>query len=200
MLYVIEFRKVLTPKTLIVYIDESSINRHIKKNYSWSNKGSSVEALNSSYTGSTSIWMAIWSNGTWTAMLTDETINSEKFIKFIDHFECWLRLNSYFEEYNILLLLDNWSIHKTSKVKEKLLEANITVLYLSWYTPQWAPVEWCFAIMKNALRNRKSESMINLSLKKNYSVIHNCLRLITANTIKKIFSKMIKDIRIKTND
>ena len=36
-------------------------------------------------------------------MFTDETINSEKIIKFIDHLECWLRLNSYFEEYNILL-------------------------------------------------------------------------------------------------
>ena len=40
-------------------------------------------------------------------MLTDETINSENFIKFIDHLECWLRLNSYFEECNILLLMDN---------------------------------------------------------------------------------------------
>ena len=70
--------------------------------------------------------------------------------------------------------MDNRSINKTSKVK-KLLEANIIVLNLPWYIPQWASVEWCFTIMKNALRDWKCEGMINLSSKKNYSVIHNCL-------------------------
>ena len=133
-------------------------------------------------------------------MLTDEIINSENFIKFIDHFECWLRLNSYFEEYNILLLMDIWSIHKTSKVKENTIRGkyNSTVLTLIYSSMGTCRMMLCYH--ENALRNRKSEGIINLSLKKNYSVMHNCLRLITANTIKIIFSKMIKDIRIKTND
>ena len=46
----------LTPKTLTVNIDKSPINRQNQENYSWSNKGSSVEALNSSYSGSTKIF------------------------------------------------------------------------------------------------------------------------------------------------
>ena len=49
LLYIIESLKSLTPKTLIININESSINQHIKKKYIWSTKGWSNESLNSNF-------------------------------------------------------------------------------------------------------------------------------------------------------
>ena len=49
LLFAVEFWKRIKPETLIINIDESSINRHIQRNYSWSRKGFSWEAINSFY-------------------------------------------------------------------------------------------------------------------------------------------------------
>ena len=130
LLYIVEFLKSLTLKTLIINIDESFINRHIKKNYSWSIKRWPNESLNSNFSGSTSIRMAIYSNGTWTAALTNESIDSNKFLIFIEHLEYWLKDSNFYEKFDILLIMDNCAIHKTNQVKERLLKTNIRVLYL----------------------------------------------------------------------
>ena len=50
-LFKVEFLKQVTSDTLIINIDESSINRHIKPNCSWSFKGLISEVINSSYSG-----------------------------------------------------------------------------------------------------------------------------------------------------
>ena len=188
----------ITPNTLTINIDESSINRHIKKNYSWCLKGRSSEWLNSCYSGSTSIVMAVWSNGTWTAFITNTTINSEKFLMLIEHLEDWLKKSHYFELYDVLLIMDNWSIHKTTRAKNRLSAENIKVLFLPWYTPQWVPIESLFGIIKNKLISSKFEGVINLSQKKNYNIILDCMRSINSIVLKKLFAKMIKKTRINT--
>ena len=142
--------------------------------------------------------MAVWSNGTWTAFITNTTINSEKFLMFIEHLEYWLKKSHYFELYDVLLIMDNWSIHKTTHVKNRLSAANIKVLFLPWYTPQWAPIESWFGIMKNKLRSNKFEGVINLSQKKNYNIILDCMRSINPIISRKLFPKIIKEIRINT--
>ena len=142
--------------------------------------------------------MTVWSNETWTAFITNTTINSEKFLMFIEHLKDWLKKSHYFELYDVLLIMDNWSIHKTTRVKNRLSAANIKVLFLPWYIPQWAPIESWFGIMKKKLRSNKFEGVINLSQKKNYNIILDCVRSINSIVLKKFFAKMIKEIRINT--
>ena len=61
-LFSIKFWHIINSTTLIVNIDESSINRYIAINYSWSAKGRSSESKNTPFTGSINICLAIWSN------------------------------------------------------------------------------------------------------------------------------------------
>ena len=190
LLFIVEFYKILAQKTLIINVDESSINRHIKSNYSWSTKGNPAEWLNSPYTRSTSIYMAVCSNG---------TIDSVKFSTFIEHLENWLKENHYFEIYDILLIMENWSIHKTKAIKDKLANWNLNVLFLPCYTPQWAPIESCFGIIKYKLRKEKAIGITNSNQRKNYSLIYNWMKALRAETIKKLFADMLNQIKNKTS-
>ena len=51
-LFIVKSLQEVSIDYLIINIDETSINRHIKTNYSWSVKGISKEVLNSPFSGS----------------------------------------------------------------------------------------------------------------------------------------------------
>ena len=191
LLFIVNFCKAITANTLIVNIDEASINRHITKNYSWTIKGKQWEALNTPFTGSTSICMAICSNGSWICLLTNQTFNSNRFLVFFEYLEDWLKCNKYFNYEEILLIMDNCSIHKTEAIKNKINNKDIKLMYLPPYTPQWAPIEDCFALIKNKLRNSKIKNTINLSLKRNYNYIYDWIKWVTSSSVKKMYLKLL---------
>ena len=62
-LFAINFSKMILEKSLLINIDESSINRSVKNAYSWGVIGHPIECLNSALAGSASMIMAILSNG-----------------------------------------------------------------------------------------------------------------------------------------
>ena len=57
--FTIRFPQIIDRDTLIVNVDESSINRHMKSMYSWGIRGRPIEAQNSPFAGSFSLVTAI---------------------------------------------------------------------------------------------------------------------------------------------
>ena len=53
-LFAVKLSKEITSNTLLINIDETSINRFVKTNYSWGYKGKPIESRNASFTGSIS--------------------------------------------------------------------------------------------------------------------------------------------------
>lgn len=51
-----------------------------------------------------------------------------------------------------VLVMDNLSAHKTRAVREALAEAGVGVLYLPRYSPEYNPIELCWAVVKARLR------------------------------------------------
>ena len=64
-LFTIKFSRIISKVTLLINIDESSINRNIKSNCSWGFKGSPIETQNVAIERSVSMIMGIYSNGSW---------------------------------------------------------------------------------------------------------------------------------------
>lgn len=60
------------------------------------------------------------------------------------------------------LLMDNASIHKTKDVMRACADVGLTPLFLSPYSPFFAPVESCFHVLKHTLRRqwRGDEAML----------------------------------------
>ena len=74
-LFAVKFSKFISKDTLLINIDESSINRNTKLQYSWWFKGVPIESQNSLFVGSVRMVMAILSNSSWINFVINETIN-----------------------------------------------------------------------------------------------------------------------------
>ena len=189
-LFALKFAKIITNEMLVINIDESSINRGITANYSWGLKGVPVESKNSLFSDSISLVMAICSNGSWMSFLMEETINSVNFVWFIKIVHNWLISNSYFGYHEVLLLLDNWAFHKSITSTSILKTLGYTIAYLPAYSPDFAPIEMCFSILKRYLKESCKRENTKLSLRTNKIKIYNSLAKIKENTAKKLFGRL----------
>ena len=132
-LFVIKLSKEITVKTLLINIDESSINRLVKTNYSWDCKEDPIKWKISSFTGSISWILEICSNGSWLYILSNNTIDFISFIWFIKILNNWLKSNDNFEYYDIIML-DNWYKHKSQLSKNLFIKHTFKILYIPTYS------------------------------------------------------------------
>ena len=75
-LFSVKFTNTIDENHLVVNIDECSIGRKCRANYSWGIKGSNIECQNINSIGSINLVLAWCSNGCWFLMTTSENINS----------------------------------------------------------------------------------------------------------------------------
>ena len=125
----------------MINIDESSINRNAKNAYSRGVKGCSIKCQNSIIAGSASMIIAICSNGAWITLVTNETINSNKFAWFLKILADWLHSHNYFGNPHAMLLLDNCSIHKGSLTVIVLQSFSFKTLFIRVFSSYFPPVE-----------------------------------------------------------
>ena len=194
-LFAVKFSKQITKETLLINIDESSIDRSTKEKYSWGFKGTPIETKNVWFRGSVSMVMAICSNGSWINFVINETINSENFVWFLKIMNSWLESNNLFGYSRALIILDNWSIHKSSNTKSLLKKMKNLVFYIPPYTPDFSRVEMSFSLIKRLLyRICKSKPDI-LTLKENYAKIFDALVTVKSDSVRGMFGVYYKNIK-----
>ena len=105
--------KMIPKANLIINIDEASVSKNSKTHYAWLAKGQSGLIKNERIQGSLSFISAVATNGCAFNYVTKGTVNSSKFIKFLDHLKThviqWMKTNTN----KALLMLDNWSTHQS---------------------------------------------------------------------------------------
>ena len=89
-LFTVRFSQIFGSRTLIINVDESSINRNTKLNYAWSVRNDPKEYQNTPFKGSISLVFAIFSNRAWYSILINSTINSELLCHFIHKMSIWI--------------------------------------------------------------------------------------------------------------
>ena len=77
----------MNENTLVINVDESTINRSCKLNYSWSKKGQTSEFKNTIFQGSLSVILAVFSDGNWLMGVKRNIINLDVFIQFMTNLE-----------------------------------------------------------------------------------------------------------------
>ena len=106
----------------------------------------------------------------------------------------WLQKYDNFGNNEVMYLLDNWPYHKSGASLSKLKKLNTTIMFLPAYTPDYAPIEVWFAIVKNFLQSKCSNRNITLNLKHNYQLIHKALSLHKRVTEISLFRKVLRKI------
>ena len=191
----VDFADLLKGKSLIINIDEWTISRSTKSNYSWSIKGGNKEAKNSPFIGSLSIILAILSNGNWFLLATDNTINSNILCHFIKKMEYWVFKNNIFGYEKALWILDNCPSHKSKFAYKTLKNTNFRIHFLPAYSPDLAPVEMCFAYLKRKLWSLSKGRIIRLTIKNEQSLLLQAVKSLTVVIIKKWFSSFYETIK-----
>lgn len=143
-------------------IDETSINRSTKNNYSWTAKGENQGVSNITFAGSQSLITAITSSGEWFWGLSTKTNNSASFIEFLDNLILWLTVDQKVDLGSVILLLDNWSIHKSAKSTKHLNSIGWRTVFLSPYSPDYAAIELFFNLVKRRLWRQCSGTNVRI--------------------------------------
>ena len=193
LLFAVKYLKEVSTETLMINVDESSLNKEIKSNYSWDIKGKSIETKNISFTGSISWVLAILSNGSWIWFFGSSFVDSDSFMWFIKIMENWLNYHNNFGYEQIHLLLDNCSVHKSCKTMIVLKKLSYKIYYILAYSPDFAPIEMCLSLLKRNLSELNKNENAKLSFNHNLVKIHNSLSTLTAYNTRKMFGRFIKN-------
>ena len=194
-LFSITVANMVDSKTLLINIDETLINKETKLNYSWTPVGKNSEWFNSKFAGSLNITFAICSNGGWIAMLSNETLTADRFMTFLKFFKTFLIENNNFEFKNVVLMLDNLSWHRTSKIIDLWQKYSFKIWYIPPYSPLFAPVELVFGILKRKLAQKYKGKRTSLSNYEGFTLVVMCLEEIKAEVIINCFSHFYRETR-----
>ena len=122
--------------------------------------------------------------------MLDETIDSTKFVWFIKILHNWIVSNDNFGYNEVMILLDNWSFHKSSTSASLLIELRYKITYLPVYSPDFAPIEMFLSILKKNLSESWKKDNAKVSLKINKVRVYNSLIKINEKIVKNLFGRL----------
>ena len=194
-LFSMRVSKLVDSDILLINIDESSLTKATKLNYSWVPTDENGEVLNTNFTNSLNIVLAICSNGSWIEMLTNDTLNIDRFVVFLQNLKAWQDENNKFWFKNIMILLDNLASHRTNKVIDFCKKWNFRLCYIPPYSPTLAPVELVFSVLKRKLVSKEKQKSINLCIYEGYNLAVKSMKEIDAIIIKNCYSHFYEELK-----
>ena len=92
-----------------------------------------------------------------------------------------------FKESEIGVVLDNWSIHRSKIAMWNLKYKGINVYFLPIYSPELAPVELYFSVLKKYVLAASKERPMNLKSEEAESMIKRCAQSIDRSSVKNMW-------------
>ena len=96
---------------------------------------------------------------------------------------------------DLIKILDNSSVHWSEKVQNYFKERNWSGIFLSQYSPELAPIELFFGILKKRILARQADEVINLDKDSGRQAIEEVVRSIDRTTIAKIWGHFISELK-----
>ena len=88
-------------------------------------------------------------------MLFDESVNSDKFLIYLDT----LRAKYFFDD--ICLYMDNLNVHRSRRAKDRMEELGIAYIFNPIYSPELNGIEETFSIVKRAVKARRLQAILD---------------------------------------
>ena len=143
-LFWIRIAKKVSNIRMLINIDESSITKDTRRNYSWLRTGKSWPINNTKMKNSINVITAITTNGLAINMFKYQSTTAEVFKFFLDYTLNYLRSEG-IEPKDIGIILDNCSSHRANTIRKYWEKIEVRLYYLPQYSPELAPVENYFA-------------------------------------------------------
>lgn len=136
-----------------VFIDECSTNISLSPIYARAPKGERARGKAPRNWGKNiSLICAIDAEGVKPSMSVEGAVDSKAFESYIEHFLLpKLRRGQ-------IVVMDNLSVHKSSRAQRLIEEAGATLLFLPPYSPDFNPIEEAFSKVKVILRKAEART------------------------------------------
>ena len=180
---------------VLVNVDESSYSRSIKTNYTWLPIGSAHPVLNINWTGRISVIFGLISNGDWIWMTAGGTTKTFDYWIFLMLLSKYIKILFRGQATSIKLLVDNASIHVSSKSKLICSHYGFEINTLPPYSPNLAPVELVFALSKKSVCKELTKKKLNFDKPIERAVVHNSFRKISKKEGLEIWRKFINEAK-----
>ena len=194
-LFISRVSRLLEGSPILISIDESSFGHTIHKAYGWAPIGKRREVQDFSFSGSSKMIAAIMSDGNYFWRISNSNTNTAIFVEFLSDFRKALALNESYSQKRLVAIIDNASYHRSSTSFQMLSRTFSNVIFLPQYSPQFAPIELFFLILKSKMRSLELRTSVNLSKEQGREVIQELVRNLEPYQIIGWFSKTIRQIR-----
>ena len=136
-----------------VFVDETWFNTQMSRYWGWTEKGRRIpEAIPAGHWRSFTLLGAMNHSGLLATMTVESATDADVFLTFLDEVLVpQLRAGQ-------IVAMDNLRAHKVAQVREKIEATGAHLLYLPPYSPDFNPIEKCWAKIKQALRSLKART------------------------------------------
>lgn len=138
----------------LVFLDESGVTTEMTKRYGRALGGARLnEGVPAGHWRTLTVLGAVGVSG-WVAIMTIEApTDGDVFLAYLDHVLCpQLQPDQ-------IVVMDNLAAHKVDGVAERIRQTGASLLYLPPYSPDFNPIEKCWAQVKQRLRVLKARSL-----------------------------------------
>ena len=132
--------------TKLVFIDESGFKTSLNRHYGWAPVGERPIIYAPKYGRHLTIIGAIALDGVRVMHQVEGSFNGDAFVEFLDKV-LGPTLNK-----GDIVVMDGPRLHRVAGVTEALAKHGATALYLPPYSPEFNPIEMCWALMKSWIR------------------------------------------------
>ena len=138
--------------------------------------------------------LGVSSNEDWLASPLASRNNSNTFMKYLQSLIKWIILDLDVNPSQVVLMMDNWSIHKTKKIVLYLESSGWIVVYIPAYMPTFVPVKLIFHILKIYIWKQCKDLSIDLLGEEGERNIKEALSAISKDQIKDSFEHSFMEI------
>ena len=185
---------------VLVNVDEASINKETKMNYSWLPTGVSSRISNVGYSQFVNIIGSITSKGLALWQISTSKTNSEEFIRFLEVLIKTLNECDGWKTEEIGVILDNWSIHRSRNVLSFWKNQQLKLFFIPQYCPEMAPIEVFFAMLKKKLSLKIQRKLVRAGKEEGFKMIKETIQSIEMHLISSLWRKFIENIRESINE
>jgi transposase len=141
----------------LVFVDESGITTEMSRRYGRAAHGARVdEGVPAGHWRTLTVLGAVSLSGWVAVMSVEAATDGDVFLAYLEHVLCpQLKPGQ-------LVVMDNLGSHKVDGVRELIQQTGASLCYLPPYSPDFNPIEKCWAQMKQKLRALKARSVITL--------------------------------------
>jgi transposase len=138
----------------LVFLDESGVTTEMTRRYGRAPRGERVaEATPAGHWRTLTLLGAITQQGLLAVMTIESPTDGDVFLAYLEQVLCpQLQPGQ-------VVIMDNLSAHKVEGVRQLIHARGVRLLYLPPYSPDFNPIEQCWAKLKQILRSAKARTL-----------------------------------------